>query len=439
MNPETELAAIVGAEGILNEACEAYAIDGKTPRWVVFPSTPEQVCRLVAVAQANNLKIAPFGSGSQIGIGAIPERIDLVISTKQLTDVTYYNAKDMTISVGAGMTLSALAEHVRADNLWFPVDPPQPDRVTIGGAVAANSNGPLRFRKGPLRDHVIGIQIVSPDGNLVKAGGKVVKNVAGYDMCKLYIGSLGTLGIVVEVTLKLASQPEAQAAIFAKIEEHTKTEEIISKIMNSSLDPIYLELITGNRARLLCSGLLNREVSTDRILAIGFDGGRAKVAWQTETAKEMIVASGSVVLKMSQDGEAFNDRAALAEIHNDTEADMLLKASILSSQVSEFIETVDSLAQGKTVEAGCAAHAGNGIVHVFLNGEDSHLISLAQDLLTKAVDLEGNLAVRKAPTHLKNRLEIWGKPSGAWSMMQNIRRKFDPAEMINPMRFISAA
>ena len=136
MGVQQELEAIVGADGLLSSGCEEYAVDGVTPKWVAIPSTPEQVRDLVVAAGANDLKVTPLGGGVDAGIGAAPERVDLVISTTRLTEVTYDNRKDMTIGVGAGMTLSALSDHVKDSNLWLPVDLADPGRATLGGMVA---------------------------------------------------------------------------------------------------------------------------------------------------------------------------------------------------------------------------------------------------------------------------------------------------------------
>jgi len=433
MGLQQEFEAVVGADGLLASGCEAYAIDGTTPKWVAIPATPQQVRDLVVTAVANGLKVAPLGGGVDAGIGAAPERIDLFISTKRLTEITYDNRQDMTIGVGAGMTLSALSDHVKDSNLWLPVDPPDPDRATLGGIVAANANGPMRFGKGSLRDHVIGVRAVSPEGKIVKAGGKVVKNVAGYDMCKLYTGSLGTLGIIVEVFLKLAPKPEAITAVRAEVDGGVKTEELVARIMDSSLEPVYLEVLSGSRAQALGDTRSGKVV-----LALGFHGGATKVEWETTTAKEIIAATGFDVLDTLNAVEASQSEAVLAGVYETNSADIVLKANVLSCQVVEFMQAVDTLSQGRLGNIGCAAHAGNGIVYVFANGEGQELVSLADGLLERASSLGGNMTVCKAPRQLKSRLKIWGKPSEAWSVMRAIRDKFDPSGVLNPGRLIEA-
>ena len=434
MGVQQELEAVVGADGLLASGCEAYAVDGTTPQWVAIPATPEQVRDLVLTAVANDLKVAPVGGGVHAGIGAVPERIDLVISTKRLTEITYDNRKDMTIGVGAGLTLAALSDYVQESNLWLPVDLPDPDRATLGGIVAANANGPMRFDKGPLRDHVIGIRVVSPEGKLVKAGGKVVKNVAGYDMCKLYTGSLGTLGIIVEVFLKLAPKPDAVTAIRAEVDGGAKTEALMAAIMDSSLESVYMEVLSGSRAQAL-----GDTYSGMTVLALGFHGGAAIVEWETATAKQMIAAAGFDVLDTLTGVEASTGEEALAGVYGMNAADMVLKADIVSSQVVEFMQAVDKLSKGHVAGIGCAAHAGNGIVHVFADGEGQELVLLGEGLLERASSLGGNLVVCKAPRQLKSQLKIWGKPSEAWNVMRAIRDKFDPSGVLNAGRFIEAA
>lgn len=438
MSYQKELEAIVGADGVIVEACDAYAIDGIVPKWVVRPSTSEQVCQCITFARDRDWKIVPLGGGTEIDVGCPPERVDLVISTERLTAVTYDNRRDMTVRVGAGMTLSGLEELVREDNLWLPVDPPMPEKATIGGVVSANSNGPLRFGKGPLRDHVIGVRLATPDGKLVAAGGTVVKNVAGYDLCKLVTGSLGTLGVLVDVALKLASRSESDALVWASVDSGEKTEEIVAAVMDSSADPILLEAINGTQTKRLCPDPLEDLPPDGTILAFGFDGGRAKVEWQVETVRAVIEKLGGTVLITQHDDAALSARERLVDCSRRDEAPMVLKASVLSSQAVELVSVANSLTRQTDVQLGSVSHAGNGIVTFFADGENAALAGVAKGLLAKTTALGGHLTVCKAPLPLKPELAIWGGSVEAWPMMQKIRSEFDPTECLSPSRFVTA-
>jgi glycolate oxidase FAD binding subunit len=176
------------------DALRDYTIDGLLPRIVVIPAAVEQVAQIVALTSQHSLTLMARGGGSRTNLGAIPERIDVLLETSRLTRLLEHEAPDLTCHVEGGITLAALQEQLATKGQWLALDPPDAQQATLGGILASNTSGPKRLRYGSARDLVIGLHVVQANGEVARSGGRVVKNVAGYDLNKLYIGSLGTLG-----------------------------------------------------------------------------------------------------------------------------------------------------------------------------------------------------------------------------------------------------
>src|SRR3990172_741034 len=188
------LESIVGAKGLLPpERPDAFAVDGLTPQAAVAPASYEQAAEVMRYAHAEGLAVIPWGGGTHIHVGNLPRRYDIALSLSRLNAVVEHEPADLTTTVQAGMTLSELQGRLGAAGQLLPLDPPGGERATIGGILATNASGPWRHAFGGARDMTIGLRVVTAEGRITRAGGRVVKNVAGYDLCKLYIGSLGTL------------------------------------------------------------------------------------------------------------------------------------------------------------------------------------------------------------------------------------------------------
>ena len=206
-----ELLAIVGVESVqAMSALDAYNVDGRAPWAVIIPGDINQLAAVLALAHREKLAVVPWGGGTTMAMGHPPERLDLVLSLARLDRVLEHEPADLTACVQAGITMAALQAQLGSRRQWWPVDPPLAATATVGGVLASNASGPKRLLYGTARDLLIGITVVHADGAISKAGGKVTKNVTGYDMMKLYIGSLGTLAVIAEATLKLRPIPLIQ-------------------------------------------------------------------------------------------------------------------------------------------------------------------------------------------------------------------------------------
>ena len=205
-----KLRGIVGPPHVLTGVdCGPYVVDGRSPEAVAFPGSKEEVAAVVLAAAEAEMPVTPWGGGTKMGIGAPPQRWGLVLALKRLNRLLEHEPGDLTATVEAGMTLGALQRELGGRGQWLSLDPAHPDEATLGGILSSNAAGPRRHLYGSCRDLLIGVTVVTAAGALVKGGGKVVKNVAGYDLPKLFIGAFGTLGVVVEATVKLRPREDS--------------------------------------------------------------------------------------------------------------------------------------------------------------------------------------------------------------------------------------
>ena len=244
-----ELSAICGLDHIAEAPAER--ILGCAPSVSVWPGSPEEIVAIVRVANENGLTVVPAGGFTQQQWGKTPANVDILLYTTRLTEVEHYDPADLTIGIGAGCTLSKLASMVGKDGLLFAGDGPLPQRATVGGLLATGMMGPLRHGYGGLRDYCIGIKFVTGDGRLGKGGGRVVKNVAGYDMMKLLIGSQGTLAIITGASFKLFPAPRQTRTFVAVFASAAEALAFRHRILRSPLDPVCLELVSPEAHKLL--------------------------------------------------------------------------------------------------------------------------------------------------------------------------------------------
>jgi len=244
----SELESILGAERVFaHEEAASYAVDGIVPQAVALPGTVEEVAEVMRLAHREGAAVIPWGGGTGMGLGNLPRRYDIALSLTRLNAVVEHEPADLTATVLAGRTLADLQDHLSSVGQFLPLDPPSPAEATIGGILAANAAGPARHAHGTARDLVLGLRFVQADGRVIKAGGKVVKNVAGYDMCRLLIGSLGTLGIIVEACFRLTPLPKAQLTLAVAVPSAQEAYRLAGQAAGLSLRA--LELLNAAAAR----------------------------------------------------------------------------------------------------------------------------------------------------------------------------------------------
>lgn len=406
----------VPAPGLLMS--DELFIDGFGPLPVRRPASVAEVCELVREVRAAGQGVYPVGGRTTLDLGNVPSKTGVALDTRGLNRVIEHAARDMTITVQAGITLAELAKVLGAENQWLPIDVPNPETATLGGAVAANISGPRRLGHGTFRDYILGISFVTDDGVEVKGGGRVVKNVAGYDLMKLHTGALGTLGVITQVTLKVKPKPEATAALtFA--------------VNSASIGPT-LDRLHASESRPVSIDVF-KNAPNPWMMACGFEEKAATVDWQLAT------------LEKELQGAPVSDTAA----HRGAAAVMMFDARTTEQQPREGCVTlkvnttpsstagVVSAAGAFHPEAGVVAHAGSGIVWVHLPTElGVERVSSAVAELSKLTSANGNVTVRRCPPEWKAVLPVWGKDRGDRELMRTVKRTLDPDDVFNPARLV---
>lgn len=432
-----KLRGIVGTEHLLTSMeCGPYALEGRTPEAVVFPASAEEISALLAVAAEEDLPVTPWGGGTKMAIGSPPTRVGLVLGLRRLKRLLEHEPGDLTATVQAGMTLDALQEALGRQGQWLSLDPPHGDRATIGGILAADASGPRRHLYGTARDLLIGLTVVLADGSVVRGGGKVVKNVAGYDLPKLYVGSLGTLGIIAEATVKLRPRPEADRLLLARFSRMKDCGRAVSALMASDLIPSAVELVDGEALSAL--GLGGPEGGA---LLAGFDGISSQVEWQCAELGRLLGglgAAGSLILDGAARDEAWRGVGEMSRRAFEEPA-ASMKWGVLSTQVVDLVEQAKAAAHRNGLRSAFAAHAAVGIVTAVLSGERD-VIGRVVATLTEwrgLVSASGGHALLEwAPPAVKDQIAAWDKPGPAFRIMERLKARFDPKGILNPGRFI---
>jgi glycolate oxidase FAD binding subunit len=433
-----KLRGIVGPAHVLIGAdCAPYIVDGRAPEAVVLPASKEEVAAVLVAAGEARTPVIPWGGGTKMGIGAPPQRVGLVLALKRLARLLEHEPGDLTATVQAGMTLGALQRELGARGQWLSLDPAHADEATLGGIVSSNAAGPRRHLYGACRDLVIGLTVVTAAGALVKGGGKVVKNVAGYDLPKLFVGAFGTLGVIVEVTLKLRPRPDTDRMVVARFASLKEAGSAARAVMGSDLLPSALDLIDGETLRALDLG-----GPDGAALLIGVDGIAEQVHWQCAEVERMLRLQGLVdarVLDADARDAAWRGRGSLGRSAF-TETAAVMKWVVLPAQVADVMEQGMGVAQRAGLPVALAAHAGVGIIEAVLAGGAGADAARVSGVLTEWRALVravgGQALVESAPLAIKERVPVWDDPGPALRIMQRIKSQLDPAGLLNPGRFV---
>jgi glycolate oxidase FAD binding subunit len=365
--------------------------------------------------------------------GLPPARPGLGLDVRTLDQIIDYPARDMTITVQTGITMARLQEVLAAENQRLPIDVPRSDLATLGGALATNVSGPRRFGFGTLRDYVIGISAVNDEGHEVKAGGRVVKNVAGYDLCKLYIGALGTLGILTQVTLKLKPRPEEQALLAVPCSASVLS-LLLDQLHASATRPVCVEVL--NTAAVRALDPRRRLPEAPWVVVIGYEENREAVGWQVQQLVSELSAGRPAGLDAWAGDSAGWLWHALVEFRCRPEATLTFQANLLPRATAEFCRAAAALPEAPLLQA----HAGNGIVIGHINGPLTleRAQAMLKGLLDQAEAAHGNVILLRCPPAWKTVLPVWGRPRGDAWLMRRVKEQLDPRRLFNPGRFVDA-
>jgi glycolate oxidase FAD binding subunit len=409
-------------------------IDGFGPLPVTHPSSVVELGEIVRRSASDGKAIYPIGGRTMLDVGLPPSRPGIAVDLRSLAGVIDYPARDMTITVQAGIPLAELQRLLAGEGQRLPIDVPRPERATLGGALATNISGARRLGAGTFRDYVIGINTVNDEGQETKAGGRVVKNVAGYDLCKLHVGALGTLGIVTQVTLKVRPRPEAQALLTFGCTSGA-LESLLEGIHASRTRPICLDLLNARATQVLSARAGLNLPEQPWVLVAGFEDSEAAVNWQLQQLiKELTGAgiAGALVRAGAATGPLWE---ALADLLAPTEARLTMKANLLPGRTAAWCLRADVFPAGLLVHA----QAGSGIVraHAVADLTATEAATMLKGLTEEAAAASGNVVVPRCPPAWKRDLPVWGRPRNDLPLMRQVKKQIDPRGLFNSGRFVT--
>jgi glycolate oxidase FAD binding subunit len=411
-----DLRRIVGPENF-HEATEQDAVEGVEPDFVVEPGSVEEISDVMKLAAREGLAVAPRGSGTKMHIGDPPRRLDLIVSTARMNEVLEHTPGDQIIRLEAGIKLEALQEHVSDSDQMLAIDPPE-SGATIGGIVAANSSGPRRYRYGTIRDLIIGITVVLQNGTVAKAGGKVVKNVAGYDLSKLFTGSLGTLGVIATANFRLHPRPEASRTVAVEVGDPRQAQAAAQAIVHSQVEATAIELHYGENEKLLA------------VLLESIPGG---IDAKAETASFLLKQFGEVRTLSDEEADHLGPLTP-PEIADE----VVLKIGAPPVDLTAVLETVLGAAERKGfAHPRITGHAGTGVTLVGFSGENEDgAAGFVEEMREIWVRRGGNVTLQRAPLTLKQRVSTWDNGGDYLGLVRRVKEKFDPRGGMNPGRFL---
>ncbi|UCF82784.1 MAG: FAD-binding oxidoreductase [Desulfobacteraceae bacterium] len=468
------LAAIVGQDliKIWPDIAAEYAVDGMMPKAVIFPKNTKEVSEVVKFANQKNLAIVPRGTGSKMSMGNPPKRLDLVICTSRMNHMIDVDTSNLTITMEAGVKFRDIQARLATEEdrcylpledltteadeascsdrsysgCFLPIDPSYSNTATIGGVVATNSAGPRRLLYNLPRDMILGVRVVAPNGEIAGAGGKTVKNVSGYDISKLMVGSMGSLGILCEMTFKLLPLPEKMETLLLSFESLSDASDFASRIFDTSLLPAAVEVMNGTTF----ANFRMEDVPK-------FRTGAYVVAVALEAFQEAVDRMATEIIDMARALRAKSHarikyRAhlqfwlAVSDLDHTLAAKFpgLIKAK-LNYRISEWKDIFNSshktLSQNG-IEHAILAHAGSGICLINLlidqsgNGLTDKVVEAMEQLLERSRGSGGNMIIQSAPTHVKKRLKVWGEVGSDFVVMQRLKEQLDPSSIMSPGRFV---
>lgn len=416
-----------------------YAVDGMSPTRVEKPGTVDDLARLLADSNDRGQAVIPFGERTRMCVGNVPERYDTALDLTGLNAEVDHVPGDLTVVAAAGVRIGTLQDHLAQSAQRLPFETPQPRAATVGGAVASNPTSLTGVSFGGIRDWVIGMRIVLGDGTDTRTGGRVVKNVQGYDLHRLHTGAYGSLGVIAEVAFKLIPLPtntRTVAAWFSSPEGATTTAQTV---LESPILPEALSILAGPQLPNVPTGLPTHPAPGDSqnyLLLARVTGGTAAVTRQMDMvtgAAGAAAADGYEVLDQDEAGPLWG--MAHGD-HFDPEgltARIVVKPLAMESVLID-LETHRSRYRGP--DASVVGHMGFGVFLInWPSGKDFDGQKLAEFAFSLATRHSGIAIIERCPTAVKMNMDVFGDVGSSIEIMKRIKQQYDPGRVLNPGRF----
>lgn len=429
LDPSAALAGVVGREhvGVSTTGDDTSAL-------VVEPATFEEVCEVVRLAECERWTVAPAGARTWLDAGEAREPANIVLKTTRLTRLVEHEPADLVATAEAGLMLADFNQEVGRAGQWLPLDPPGAQAATLGGVVATGAAGAQSLGYGAPRTHVLGLRVALAGGRLIRAGGRVVKNVAGYDLCKLFTGSHGTLGVILEITFRLRPRPRREATLVTRSRDPRALLEAARALAGSQLLPVAVELLSPLLAEAVGAVDDGASAGSAFVMLARFAGTEGAVEYQLARAAELVgdfVKEGAAEHVEDDDGLW----ARLSSAQSRDEGALVWRASVLPSALGALLARVgDSGDYGRRLR--WHAGAGDGRLRVFEDEKRRGGAAIAlREMREAARAAGGSLVVERAPDVLKRELDAWGLSESAAFLMKRLKGRLDPSDTFSPGLF----
>jgi len=410
---EDNLRAVVGPRN-LRAPSASDTVFGVAPQFIAKPEDEKHLAAVLSMANEAAIAVAPRGGGTKLDWGNPPKAAQLILSTARLNRIVEHAWADLTVTVEAGCTLQSLQETLAQHGQRLAIDSLWPERATVGGVLSTNDSGSLRLRFGALRDLIIGVTIALPDGTLASSGGKVVKNVAGYDLPKLVTGAYGTLGIITRAVFRLHPLPRAAKTFSFTSDNFSTLQQHILAIQDSQLAHTSLQVKCSNDA----------PPSAD----ILFEATDAGIAAQESQLRKLLAPAR---LEQSS-GNPWNARQELWNAQ--TKTTLLAKISLLPTDFAKMLGSLQSLCEFRKINWRIVLQA-TGIGMLRLEAEVAQLSAAGEQLRIELHSRGGSLVVLRRPLGLDS-MDAWGNAGDDVSLMRALKHQLDPKNTLNPGRFV---
>lgn len=453
------LKLILGNQNVLidyeDRYCYAYdatAIgeDLYLPDVVVLPENKEQICQIVKIANENNIPIVPRAAGTNLVGGCIPLKGGIVLHLSKMNKILSIDKDNLICTVQPGAPVGKIQEEAANIGLFYPPDPASLKVSTIGGSIAQSSGGPRGFKYGTTKDYVLGLEVILADGTLLKTGGKTVKNITGYNLTQLFVGSEGTLGIIIEATLKLIPKPEVQQVMLAYFESMNQAAEAITGIISAKITPATLDIMDKNTMETIEKfHHIGLPADMDAVLVLEVDGFKESVTIQIRQIIDICNKFGAKNIRVSQNQQEadeiwFARRSAFGAVARLRPNVLTEDAVVPRDKIPEFISKTREIFNKYNLTVCIMGHAGDGNIHpnVSLDLRDKkeaeNFEKAAEELFDAAIELGGSLSGEHGIGMSKSGFMKKALDENSIKYMQEIKKLFDPKNILNPGKIFSS-
>jgi glycolate oxidase FAD binding subunit len=453
-NLVARLETVIGAARVKGsaESCAKFAVDGVLPSVVVRPAASAEVVEIVRFAKSEKLALIPCGNRTKVGIGMPPGHYDIALDMTGLNQIAYYDPGDLTLSVDAGMSLTQLADALAEQQQFVPLAVPFFEECTVGGTIASDIGSSLRVGYGSARDFLLGAEFVNGAGTFTKSGGRVVKNVTGYDLHKLLIGSLGTLGAITRLNFRTFPLPEGYghlASTFSTVDSIMRFQAMVSK---SSLTPSSFDILGPEAAQAVAEFKANRDsalppwfVHGAWHVCIGFEGPETILRRYSSELVQYTQQCGAsnyhLVEKFEEKSLRLGPRELVKLLSGSGGAATIFKINILPT-FGPDVSNLSALAARFSIPC-CIFARSSGPLYFALQPDDlgdktiGSLEHIASGVFEYAAAHNGSAAILFCPTALKRNVNVWGPTRNDAVLMRRVKNAFDPENIFAPGRFVA--